>query len=597
MGLFNQFPFTNFHEMNLDWVISEIQKLGNKVDNFSNELQNYVYEYLDKWVHDNEIDVAGLTNGEVNINAFTPHGDGVTDDKDAFNNAIDFCNKYGLNLALNPTNYYISAPLNNMQNSIDGRGATIIPGTAHSSSEHIFNFVSDSENITVPASAFTSTTVSDSRLFGKVFHLVSDVDIGERGTAGYHKVAEQTVITDKLGNIINSQLGFTPVSICTCNFVRTATAGKHLYNINYIIEKNSDYILGLANITMDFFEIKNINISGFITSSNFVGDVISMSYCTNCVIKNVKGSGIVNKSGSGYIIGISAGSNNRIINCNLGNDTIENWGNIGCNYLTNTEFYNVISNRIDCHYMSFGYLNINSCCAQLITLPEGGYGEINIEKTIFTGNSYNYIQKRKEMPIIFAGNVTINNCIGNTEKHLLLDYELKNSNIITENLINKNSCVFVKNCNFSNGLRELIRITDFNKISIYCFVENCSIKTIENLPIIRLNSDGDMPVYMYYKNCIITGNNCKYFGDIGRENIIFENCRIEVSVTACNANNNITVANSYYKQSGTAITANRFIFYGNTIFADIHTRNITANQSKFFGNIAINPDYTVDWND
>ena len=198
MGLFNQFPFTNFHEMNLDWLISEIQKLGNKVDNFSNELQNYVYEYLDKWVHDNEIDVSGVTSGEININAFAPHGDGVTDDKDSFNNAIDFCNKYGLNLALNPTNYYISAPLNNMKNSIDGRGATIIPGIATAEETYIFNFNAETTDITVSAENFTAKTVTDSRLFGKVTHVVSDVDIGERGTSSYRKTAEQTTIIDKI---------------------------------------------------------------------------------------------------------------------------------------------------------------------------------------------------------------------------------------------------------------------------------------------------------------------------------------------------------------------------------------------------------------
>ena len=30
MGLFNQFPFTNFHEANLDWLITNVNNIGMK---------------------------------------------------------------------------------------------------------------------------------------------------------------------------------------------------------------------------------------------------------------------------------------------------------------------------------------------------------------------------------------------------------------------------------------------------------------------------------------------------------------------------------------------------------------------------------------
>ena len=46
MGLFNQFPFTNFHEMNLDWLISSVKEL--KENNIN------IPEYLDKWLSDNK---------------------------------------------------------------------------------------------------------------------------------------------------------------------------------------------------------------------------------------------------------------------------------------------------------------------------------------------------------------------------------------------------------------------------------------------------------------------------------------------------------------------------------------------------------------
>ena len=34
MGLFDQFPYTNFHELNLDWLLKLIKELNNKVENF-----------------------------------------------------------------------------------------------------------------------------------------------------------------------------------------------------------------------------------------------------------------------------------------------------------------------------------------------------------------------------------------------------------------------------------------------------------------------------------------------------------------------------------------------------------------------------------
>ena len=32
MGLFEQFPYANFHELNLDWILAKIKELDKKVD-------------------------------------------------------------------------------------------------------------------------------------------------------------------------------------------------------------------------------------------------------------------------------------------------------------------------------------------------------------------------------------------------------------------------------------------------------------------------------------------------------------------------------------------------------------------------------------
>ena len=66
MGLFNQFPFTNFHEINLDWIINEIEKLKTKVAKIT--------------------PVNDETNSVKNFGAV---GDGKTDDTGAFQKAIN----------------------------------------------------------------------------------------------------------------------------------------------------------------------------------------------------------------------------------------------------------------------------------------------------------------------------------------------------------------------------------------------------------------------------------------------------------------------------------------------------------------------------
>lgn len=44
MGLFENFPYTNFHELNLDWILSTIKELDSRIDEF---VQNNVLTYAD----------------------------------------------------------------------------------------------------------------------------------------------------------------------------------------------------------------------------------------------------------------------------------------------------------------------------------------------------------------------------------------------------------------------------------------------------------------------------------------------------------------------------------------------------------------------
>lgn len=48
MGLFEQFPYTNFHELNLDWLLQKVKQLDSKVDSFEDDIKAAVEEWFEE---------------------------------------------------------------------------------------------------------------------------------------------------------------------------------------------------------------------------------------------------------------------------------------------------------------------------------------------------------------------------------------------------------------------------------------------------------------------------------------------------------------------------------------------------------------------
>ena len=86
MGLFNQFPFANFHEMNLDWIINEINTLK-------------------------KITSASAPDYVVTPEMFDAKSDGVNDDYNSFMEMLDFASKNGKLVFIPNEHYLISKPI------------------------------------------------------------------------------------------------------------------------------------------------------------------------------------------------------------------------------------------------------------------------------------------------------------------------------------------------------------------------------------------------------------------------------------------------------------------------------------------------------
>lgn len=60
MGLFEQFPYTNFHELNLDWIINKIKEFQERLDSFHDTIVAECNAYTDSQLAGIRADFASL---------------------------------------------------------------------------------------------------------------------------------------------------------------------------------------------------------------------------------------------------------------------------------------------------------------------------------------------------------------------------------------------------------------------------------------------------------------------------------------------------------------------------------------------------------
>ena len=55
--MFNEYPYTDMHELNLDWCIAKIKELNQRVDDITEEIAQVVYEEAVKYIDEHLADV------------------------------------------------------------------------------------------------------------------------------------------------------------------------------------------------------------------------------------------------------------------------------------------------------------------------------------------------------------------------------------------------------------------------------------------------------------------------------------------------------------------------------------------------------------
>ena len=103
MGIFRQFPYSNFHELNLDWLLNKMKDLSAEFDNLIDEFNNftinipkYISKFVDEWFKDHPEAVNPLNYDNSLIgNTYTPIyiGD-IVDDYEVVPSSFAIVNNY-----------------------------------------------------------------------------------------------------------------------------------------------------------------------------------------------------------------------------------------------------------------------------------------------------------------------------------------------------------------------------------------------------------------------------------------------------------------------------------------------------------------------
>ena len=113
MAIFENFPYTNFHELNLDWILQKMREMGIVVDNIPKTVSSEVEKQLED-ANLNQIVYNALTTYGLVINVKAPPegltpavGDGVTNDTAAIKACLEYAVENTNKIVFFPSGSYI----------------------------------------------------------------------------------------------------------------------------------------------------------------------------------------------------------------------------------------------------------------------------------------------------------------------------------------------------------------------------------------------------------------------------------------------------------------------------------------------------------
>lgn len=263
MGLWEQFPYPDYHNLNLDWILQKIKEFGVTIDGLDEYIEQKIKEGLDALGLE-QIVIDILSKYAYAINVKTPpngllpaSGNGTTNDYATIQGCIDYASSIGGGVVFFPYGKYLT-------NSLSMRSNVSILGFDQYSTELI---LSGGANKPLLSGTIDNVSISGLTLNAKQSSQVNNIDAIE--LLGHH-INIENVIAEDCYTSINIEKNGTSIVIknVICNIASDACLRVSGTNGGLLVDgldmTGLSTNLGTAYIVTDSNDdiYRNINIHG-----------------------------------------------------------------------------------------------------------------------------------------------------------------------------------------------------------------------------------------------------------------------------------------------------------------------------------------------
>lgn len=518
--------------------------------------------------------IGGLS-GYINVADYGAVGDGVTNDTEAIRNAINAGNTTGKTVIFEKGKKYLingNAEIN-VKCNVNFNWAVLL---ATDVSGNLFIITADNATtINTTNSVFTQERTTDSRLFNKVFNLVTPISLGVRTGSDTEFFINVMIVTDGNGYFTNVKLPF--------NIVEGDYIAENVHEIgnNITIENAVLDFSNIVNSGISFFrcERSNVKFSGFQSLGENVSTESRFIMLSRCAFNEIENIHCATPfTASGYVIGVFIASDLYVHDCTMRDLNENSWGSIGVSFLTNFYYERVKSNRFDCHYYASGFYVVKESECNYFTIP-GGFGNIIVENTLLNAKTYAgpLIDQRADLQNFYNGKIIFDNCIlkGANDYQILrywTRYEIAN---LAEMNPDKTIVKF-NNCKFYGEYQQPFVFNNINQTvaDLIVFIVENSIFITNTTGIIAIRYDSNFLNNVVYKNFKIKGflslNKMPSYAE-------FNSCEMDIS-TFASGEGALILKNNKMGGKNYAGNYSTIIYIGNILLNDRAMTDTATNK-------------------